>query len=62
LLVILLEAIGDYSIDAYWLFFYMVAMNGYFINGYWWVLVDISGYFINGYWWLLYCRPLVVIY
>ncbi len=25
------------------------------------LLVAIDGYFISGYWWLFYCRPLVVI-
>jgi hypothetical protein len=34
-------------------------MNGYFIGGYWWllmaiILVAIGGYFINDYWWLFY--------
>jgi hypothetical protein len=44
-----------------------VAIGGYSINGYWWLLVVIilmaiggysingyCGYFINGYWWLFY--------
>jgi hypothetical protein len=36
-----------------------VAIGGYFIGDYWWVLmaillIDIGGYFINGYWWLFY--------
>jgi hypothetical protein len=36
-----------------------MAINGYFIGGYWWlllaiVLMVICGYFINGYWWLFY--------
>jgi hypothetical protein len=35
-----------------------VLINGYFIKGYWWllmaiILVVIGGYFIDGYWWLL---------
>jgi len=34
-----------------------VAINGYYINGYWWVLVAIllmviGGYYIVGHWWL----------
>jgi hypothetical protein len=34
-------------------------INGYFIGGYWClllviILMVISGYYINGYWWLLY--------
>ncbi len=41
--------INGYSIDAYWLFFYMVAINGYSINGYWWVLVVILLMVIGGY-------------
>jgi hypothetical protein len=37
----------------------LMAIGGYFVNGYWWLLVlillmVIDGYFINGYWWLLY--------
>jgi hypothetical protein len=28
----------------------LVAVNGYFINGYWWLLMVIGGYYINGYW------------
>jgi hypothetical protein len=42
----------------------LMAIGGYFINGYWWLfhykpsmvilLVLIDGYFINGYWWLFY--------
>jgi hypothetical protein len=36
-----------------------MAIGGYFINGYWWLLVAIilmaiGDYFINGYWWLFY--------
>ncbi len=38
-----------------------MAIIGYSIGGYWWLLVVIRGYFINGYWWLFRCRPLVVI-
>jgi hypothetical protein len=33
----------------------LMAIGGYFVSGYWWllmviVLVAIGGYFINGYW------------
>jgi hypothetical protein len=36
----------------------LVVINGYYINGYWWLLMvillmTIGGYFINEYWWLL---------
>jgi hypothetical protein len=41
-----------------------MAIGGFFISGYWWLLykwlfvaillVDIGGYYINGYWWLFY--------
>jgi len=36
----------------------LVVINGYFINGNWWLLVAIllmviSNYSIGGYWWLL---------
>jgi hypothetical protein len=41
-----------------------VAIDSYFIDGYWWlfyqwplvpiVLVATDGYFINGYWWVFY--------
>jgi hypothetical protein len=31
----------------------LVDISGYFINGYWWILVVINGYCISGYWWLL---------
>jgi hypothetical protein len=35
----------------------LVAIGGYYINGYWWVLMvivlmAIGGYSINGYWWI----------
>jgi len=35
-----------------------MVISGYFVGGYWWllmaiILMAISGYFINGYWWLL---------
>jgi hypothetical protein len=34
-----------------------MVIGGYFIHGYWWllmviILVAIGGYFINDYWWL----------
>jgi hypothetical protein len=37
----------------------LAAIGGYYISGYWWllmviILVVIGGYYINGYWWLLY--------
>jgi hypothetical protein len=37
----------------------LMAIGGYYINGYWWllmviILMTINGYYINGYWWLLY--------
>jgi hypothetical protein len=47
-----------------------MAIDGYFINGCWWLFVVINGYYISGYWclfytngyeWLLYYKPLVVI-
>jgi hypothetical protein len=44
-----------------------VVINGYYINGYWWlfvvislmviggiILMAINSYFISGYWWLFY--------
>jgi hypothetical protein len=36
----------------------LMGISGYFIDGYWWllmaiILMAISGYSINGYWWLL---------
>jgi hypothetical protein len=46
--IILLMAIGGYSIGGYFKLNYhklLVVINGYYISG---------GYFINGYWWLLY--------
>ncbi len=41
-------------------------IGGYFIGGYWWliigiILVIIGGYYINGYWLLFCCKPSVVI-
>jgi hypothetical protein len=38
-----------------------MAIGGYFIGGYWCVLMAIGCYSINGYWWLFCCKPLVVI-
>jgi hypothetical protein len=37
----------------------LMGIGGYFITGYWWLLMDIilvviGGYFINDYWWLNY--------
>jgi hypothetical protein len=37
----------------------LMAISGYSINGYWWLLVAIplmatNAYSINGYWWLFY--------
>jgi hypothetical protein len=37
----------------------LMAIGGYSINGYWWLLMvillmAIGGYSINGYWWLFY--------
>jgi hypothetical protein len=37
----------------------LMAIGGYFINGYWWlllaiILVALGGYYINGYWWIFY--------
>jgi hypothetical protein len=55
--------------------YYIVTINRYFINGYWWfllvaiggylrlnyhrLLMVTNGYFINGYWWILYYKLLV---
>jgi hypothetical protein len=35
-----------------------MVIGGYFVIGYWWLLIDIilmviGGYFVIGYWWLL---------
>ncbi len=40
-----------------------MAIGGYSIGGYWWLLIDIiivtiGGYYINGYWWLIVIIPL----
>ncbi len=31
-----------------------MAISGYYISGYWWLIVVNCDYFINGYWWLFY--------
>jgi hypothetical protein len=41
----------------------LMAIGGYSIGGYWWLLIDIiivtiGGYYINGYWWLIVIIPL----
>jgi hypothetical protein len=41
-------------------------IDGYFVNGYRWLLMVIvlvanGGYFVNGYWWLFHYRVLVVV-
>jgi len=28
----------------------LMAIGGYFVNGYWWLLMVIGGYYIIGYW------------
>jgi len=51
-----------------------VVINGYYINGYWWlfvvislmviggiILMAINSYFISGYWWLLMVIILIII-
>jgi hypothetical protein len=43
-----------------------MAIGGYFIGGYGWllmatILLVIGGYFIHNYWWLNYHKPLVAI-
>jgi len=43
----------------------LVAIGGYCIGGYWWLLIDIilvviSGYYINGYWWI-FCYSIMVV-
>ncbi len=30
-----------------------MAIGGYYMNGYWWILMAIGGYYMNGYWWIL---------
>jgi len=42
----------------------LMVIDGYSINGYWWLFLvklsqAISGYYINGYWWLN-CHKLLV--
>jgi hypothetical protein len=68
-MVIVLVAIGGYSINGYWWLFdckpfvviLLVAVDGYFTNKY--LLMVISGYYIISYCWLLYVilRLLVII-
>ncbi len=43
-----------------------MVIGGYFVSGYWWLLIVItlvatSDYYINGYWWIFYWSILVVI-
>ncbi len=45
-------------INGYYMTIILVAIGGYSIGGYWWllifiILVTIGGYYINGYWWIL---------
>ncbi len=40
-----------------------MVIDGYYIGGYWWLVIDIiivtiGGYYINGYWWLIVIIPL----
>jgi hypothetical protein len=47
-MVIILVAIGDYI---------LMVISGYFVSGYWWllmviILVTIGDYYINDYWWI----------
>jgi hypothetical protein len=44
----------------------LIAIGGYSIGGYWWLLIDIiwvaiGGYYVNGFWLLFRYRPMVVI-
>ncbi len=39
----------------------LMVIEGYYINGYWWIIMLINGYYISGYWWLFDYKPLVVI-
>jgi hypothetical protein len=41
-----------------------MTIGGYFIGGYWWLLIDIilltiGVYYINGYWWLFRYKPII---
>jgi hypothetical protein len=45
----LLVVINGYWYLFYWWLFLLMAIGGYFINGYCWLLMDIGTYFINGY-------------
>jgi hypothetical protein len=68
-------SIGYYFINGYWLLILLIvigclfhlmaigcllmAIHGYYINGYLWlfvaiILMAIHGYYISGYWWLIY--------
>jgi hypothetical protein len=29
----------------------LMTIDGYYVNGYWWLLMVIGGYYVNGYWW-----------
>jgi len=50
--------ISGYYSNNYWWFLYewpliiilFVAIGGYFVDGYWCLLMAIGTYFINGYW------------
>ncbi len=56
-MVILLMAIGEYSIGGYWwllMDIILVVINVI-------ILLVIGGYSINDYWWLFHYKPLAVI-
>jgi hypothetical protein len=42
--------INGYSIDAYWFFYFIKAIDGYFRLNYHRLLITIGGYFIKNYW------------
>jgi hypothetical protein len=46
--------IGCSSVNEFWWLFLLMTISGYFINGYWWILIDIILLAIGGYRWLLY--------
>jgi hypothetical protein len=53
-------------IGAYFMTTILVAIGGYSIGGYWWLLIGIillatGDYYINGYWWIFCYWILVVI-
>jgi len=62
-------AIGGYSISGYWWLLYwwpfviilLMAIDEYFINVYWCLLMVISGYSNVSHWWLLITILLMVI-